>query len=439
MTDKKNIVPFLIILSVLGYTLNILFHRFLTHQMEADAYGDFCIGLNVLEIAATLILFGTELSVMRYIPLSERASDSRMFIGWNFSFIRKVFMIYFLFVVMIFLSLIIIKIYDTELFDSVHTVVFMLLVAPFAALYALLIAYLNGKNNVLHSAIIDSIGRYILLWSVFVLAFNVAKIKAGSILLAGGYSFVFLILGFIALKVYNSKYEPIAPMKLLLLGQKEHSDQESQWKTSSIKYAFANIVFLIFLYIDKIILEITQLSEHVVGYYSVLVILVGFFVLISQASTYVLSPHISKFLHNPDSESELQALINKSNLVVFILTLNLFFIYLFFGERILGYYGKNGEYSGVYEALVYLAVSQIFLEIGKLALRFLLYGGFTDYINKVFVLCVVFLFVAGSTLTYFYGLNGIIAAHLSTSFFYMLAFIVKVKKEFGGLKVFSFY
>lgn len=439
MANEKNIAPFLIVLSVLGYTLNILFHRYLTHQMEADAYGDFCIGLNVLEIAATLLLFGTELSVMRYIPLSERASDSRMFIGWNFSFIRKVFIIYCLFIVMIFISLISIKFYYPELFDTIHTVVFMLLVAPFSALYALFISYLNSKNNVLHSSIIDSIGRYILLWTVFVLIFSVAKIKPESIILASGYFFVFLILGFIALKVYNSKYEPIAPVKLLFFTHLSPSNQESKWQTSSMKYAFANIVFLVFLYIDKFILEIVHLSEHVVGYYSVLVILVGFFALISQASTYVLSPHISKFLQNPDSKSELQTLINKSNVVVFALTLNLFVIYLFFGETILGYYGKNGEYSGVYEALVYLAVSQIFLEIGKLALRFLLYGGFTDYINKVFVLCVIFLFVTGSTLTYFYGLNGIIAAHLSTSFFYMLAFIVKVKKEFGGLKVLSFY
>ncbi len=407
--------------------------------MSADIYGEFCIALNVLEIAATFILFGTELSAMRYIPLTEENSTSKFFIGWNFYFVRKIFLIYCGFTMVAFITFVLIKNHFPELFDLIHIAIFMLFIAPIAALYELLIAYLNSNNRIIKAALIDSLGKAILIWLIVIILLSWIGIQSQNVIIIGSYFIAFLLLSLIALKIYNHYFEPISPLKLLLFPSKTYNEENTQWKNASFKYAFANVVFLVFMYMDKFILEIVHPNEDLVGHYSVLVILVGLFALISQSSAALISPHISKLLSHKDSFKELQTIINKSNSITAILALALFSIYLFWGETILGFYGKDGEYANVYNALIWLAFSQLFLEAGKLALRFLLYGGFTGYINKVFSFCVLILLVLGSTLTYWFGLNGIIAAHIITSFIYMLAYIFKVKKEFKEIKVFSFY
>ena len=439
MNKPKNLALILILISVCGYILNIFFHKYMTHHMSADIYGDFCIALNVLEIAATFILFGTELSAMRYIPLTEENSTSNLFIGWNFYFIRKIFLFYCGFTLVAFIAFIIIKNHFPDLFDLIHIAIFMLLIAPIVALYELLIAYLNSNNRIIKAAIIDSLGKSILIWFIVIILLSWMGVQSQNIIIIGSYFIAFLLLSMITLKIYNHYFEPISPLKLLFFSSNTYSEKNTQWKNASFKYAFANVIFLVFMYMDKFILEIVHPNEDIVGHYSVLVILVGLFALISQSSAALISPHISKLLSHKDTIKELQNIINKSNSITALLALTLFSIYLFWGKEILSLYGKNGEYVNVYNALIWLAFSQLFLETGKLALRFLLYGGFTDYINKVFSFCVLILLVLGSTLTYWFGLDGIIVAHIFTSFIYMVAYIFKVKKEFKEIKVFSFY
>ncbi|WP_428737337.1 lipopolysaccharide biosynthesis protein [Sulfurimonas sp.] len=213
----------------------------------------------------------------------------------------------------------------------------------------------------------------------------------------------------------------------------------NEWKQTSLKYTFSSVVFLVFLYIDKLILEFVHPDEAVVGYYSILIVLVGLFTLISNSLKPIVVPYISAYLEDNTQKNNLQTLINQTNFFLFLLTFVLFFLYFFAGKEILSFYGKNGEYSVVYEALVYLAISQIFLETGRLELRFLLFSGYTHYINKVFLFSIILLLILGTTLTYLYGLYGIIVAHLITSFLYMLAFIFKAKKEFQGIKILSVF
>lgn len=439
MNKPKNLAPILILISVCGYILNIFFHKYMTHHLSADNYGDFCIALNVLEFAATFILFGTELSAMRYIPLSEENSTLKFFIGWNFFFVRKIFFIYCGFTMVAFIIFILIKNNFPELFDLIHIAIFMLFIAPIVALYDLLIAYLNSNNRIIKSALIDYLCKSILIWLMVIILSTLMGVQSQNTIIIGSYFVSFFILIMIALKIYNHYFEHISPLNLLLFPSEDYNEENTQWRNSSFKYAIANVVFLVFMYMDKFILEIVHPTEDLVGHYSVLVILVGLFALISQSSAVLISPHISKLISHKDTIKELQTIINKANSITVLLALMLFAAYLFWGEYILGFYGKHGEYANVYHALIWLAFSQLLLETGKLALRFLLYGGFTGYINKVFCFSVLILLVSGSTLTYWFGLNGIIAAHIITSFIYMLVYVLKVKKEFKEIKVFSFY
>lgn len=188
---------------------------------------------------------------------------------------------------------------------------------------------------------------------------------------------------------------------------------------------------------DKIILEFVHPDEKVVGYYSVLVVLVGLFTLISQSLTPFMVPIISKYLKDKTLNKKIQSMINNSNIFLFILSLMLFLTYVFYGKEILSFYGKNGEYTIVYLSLIYLSISQIFLETARLGLRMVLYAGFIKFINQVFISSIILLFFLGVILTYYYGLYGIIIAHIISSFIYMLAFMIKVRKEFKDIKVFS--
>lgn len=435
MSNDKNLAPILIAISIVGYILNIFFNRYLTHNIDAATYGELCIGLNVLEIAATVILLGTEISVVRFVPLLEKTDRIEAFVNWNFRFIGKS-LIYFL----LSASIIVIFYFTFNDFfgDELHISVYMLFAAPFSAIYALLISYFNSKDDVVFAAVVDGVARYAFMWTVFVVTLSIIPLRLDSLSISALFIFLFFVLILFMWEAYNKRHAPILRCILTKKIQATH-DEAKTWANTSFSYVFASIIFLVFLYMDKIIVELVHSSEDVVGHYSLLVVLVGLFTLVSKSSAALLSPHVSKLLSSPDTIPKLQQLIDKTNMSSLFFFAMLFLIYLFFGKEILEHFGKNGEYRNVYWALIWLSVSQIFLEIGKSALRILLYGGFGVYINKVFALCLVLLALLGSYMTYLFGLEGIIAAHIITSFLYMVAFIFKLKKEFAEIKIVSFY
>ena len=430
----KNSAFYIVLVSMVGYLLNLLLHRYLTHNLTPAAYGDFCIGLNVLMIVSTFLLLGTEISAMRYIPLLEKENSSMDFIRWNFYFIKKILLFFIIF--LIFASLFVLIFRNIE---AIHTSFLMLIATPIAAIYALIIVYLRSHNYTFISAFIDNVLRYILLIVTFFFLFGLASIKENDFALVVVYMAVFFILTVFTAILYSQKSGIDLPFSLFFSKELSQFDEHREWEKSSIKYMLSNLIFLLFLYIDKIILDIVHEDEDIIGHYSLVVILIGLFSLISQSSGIFLSPNISKFIKDKVNFPALQSLIYKANKSVFILFTLLFLIFIFFGKAILAHFGENGGYVVIYYGLIALAFSQILLEIGNLSMRFLLYGGYENYINKTLFILLCILFVSGVILTYYFGIYGIIGAHIATSFLYMLAFAVKAKKEFGGLKILSIY
>ncbi|MDD5358798.1 MAG: oligosaccharide flippase family protein [Sulfurovaceae bacterium] len=425
---------FIVVVSAIGYLLNLILNRYLTHNITPAAYGDFCIGLNALEIASTFLLLGTEISAMRFIPLLEKDNNSLSFIKWNFYFIKKLFYIFVILLFVFFLGLILL-----DKTKDIHTSFLMLGVTPIAAIYALIIVYLNSQNHIFISTLIDSVLRYILLIATFFLLFNLASVKENSMALSMAYVGVFFILALFTASLYNRKNKTHLPFSIFFSKEKPFFDKHKEWESVSIKYLFSNLIFLFFMYIDKMVLDIVHENEDIVGHYSAVVVLVGLFSLISQSSGIFLSPKISKFIKDKNGIGILQGMIYKANKNMFILFVVLLTTYIFFGKNILGYFGKNGEYTIIYYGLISLSFSQILLEIGNLSMRFLLYGGYADYINKILSVSLAALLIFGIILTYYVGIYGIIIAHILTSFFYMIAFAIKAKKEFGQLKILSLY
>jgi O-antigen/teichoic acid export membrane protein len=434
--SKKNTVFFLILISAVGYILNILFHNYLTHRLPPDLYGDLAIALNVLEITATLLLFGTEISAMRYIPMLQKICQEDTFIHWNFYIVKKISLYFFLF---LFLSLLLLFVFHLdEKLINLHTAYFILFAAPFSGVFGLYIADLTSKNNVLTAALIGSIVRYLLIWFFFIFTLEVAGLRIDNLMIALIYIFSFFLLSALAIYFYNRFNKPIS-FKQLIGARKVHHKDVTIWKKSSLKNFLANLVFLLFIYVDKIILEIVHSSEDIVGYYSIIVMLAGLFSLIAQSASQVLAPYISSMTYEKEKSQLLQRVVNTSNGVVFVLSVVLFVSYFLFGKEILSLFGKNGHYAIVYTAFIYLCISQLFLELGRLSLRFLLYNDMTEYINKVISLSLILLVAGGVILTNYFGLYGLIAAHIVTSFFYMSAFFLKAKKEFGYVKIYTFF
>jgi O-antigen/teichoic acid export membrane protein len=429
----KNTTLFIVILSSVGFLLNLIFHRYLTHNMSPAAYGDFCIGLNILEIASTFLLFGTEISAMKFIPLLQKKHAAQSFITWNFHFVKKLFYG--------FLSLVVFSIFVLTVLENtkdLHTSFWIILATPIAALYALMLVYLNTQNLVLLSTGINTLLRYLLLIAIFFLFFDLLHIKVTGIMLSGIYLTVFSILAIFTIILYNRKNKTTLPFALFFSNKKLFFNQQQEWKSSSIKYLFSNLLFLLFIYIDKIILETVHEDENIVGHYAAIVLLAGLFSLVSQSSGTFLSPHISGLLHDNKNLSQLQNLIRKANKNLFTLFTILFLVYVIFGKTILSYFGKNGEYESIYYGLIFLSASQIFLEIGNVSLRFLLYGGHTEFINKILLSALITLFILGILLTYTFGIYGIILAHILASLFYMYSFTVKAKQSFSQLKLLQF-
>lgn len=434
MKIVKNSAFYIVLVSIVGYLLNLLLHSYLTHNLTPAVYGDFCIGLNVLMIVSTFLLLGTEISAMRYIPLLEKENRPMDFIRWNFHFIKKILLFFSVF--LIFASLLVLIFGKIE---AVHTSFLMLIATPIAAIYALIIVYLRSHNYTFISAFIDNVLRYLLLIATFFFLFSLASIKENDLALVVVYIAVFSILTIFTAILYSQKSGIDLPFNLFFSKESSQFDEHREWKKTSIKYMLSNLIFLLFLYIDKIILDIVHEDENIVGHYSLVVILIGLFSLISQSSGIFLSPNISKFIKNKVNFPILQSLIHKANKSVFILFTLLFLTFIFFGKAILAHFGEDGGYVVVYYGLISLAFSQILLEIGNLSMRFLLYGGYENYINKALFILLCILFVSGVILTYYFGIYGIIGAHIATSFLYMITFVIKAKKAFFGLKILSIY
>ncbi|WP_428737336.1 hypothetical protein [Sulfurimonas sp.] len=204
MDSSKNIAPYLIILSTLGYGLNILFQRYLTHHLEPHIYGDFAIGINVLEIVVTLLLLGTELSVIKFLPLFTKEQDELIFFRWNLAFLKKPLLLFLFFLAIASLVFFILQDqFESFLKEELHISLTMLFIAPFSMFYALFLSYLDAKSKVLQASLINSVARYIFLFLFFMLTLSISTINPTTIVLI--YSATYTILAFVTLKIYTHK------------------------------------------------------------------------------------------------------------------------------------------------------------------------------------------------------------------------------------------
>lgn len=215
MTKSKQTIIYLILLSIIGYVLNILFHKYLTNHMEVELYGDFCIGLNILEIIVNTLLLGTAVSVMKFMPTLEKPKKEKEFINWNFNFLKKPLLFYILFLLIFLITLNIYQFQNQELMETLHISVLMLFIAPFAIFYTLFLAYLNSKNELISSSFMDSTARNILLLTLFIFMFSIFHKEVNTLLIVSIYIISYSFLTWITIKIYESKYEMLNPFKYI--------------------------------------------------------------------------------------------------------------------------------------------------------------------------------------------------------------------------------
>jgi len=156
MNNKKNIhlALKLLILAFLGYIVKYLLNICMSNHLKPLLYGEFTATVVAINIVTVIILLGTDSVVIKHLPTYLLKKDRKIiaeFVKWNYKLLSKTFLICITVFILLYLTLYLLKAFNTGIELPRHCSVYILWIAPFSALSVLLSSYiLSGKLVSLH-------------------------------------------------------------------------------------------------------------------------------------------------------------------------------------------------------------------------------------------------------------------------------------------------
>lgn len=411
----KNLhnVSILVLISLLAYYLQYLLNIVLSKHLTTDIYGDYGVAMNTLTLLSCVLLFGSNQSAKRFIPMYKAQKDPKKltnFVFWNLKIIiiaLLVFSVFILFTALILHYLRIIHILKH------HLLLYALFISPIVAISTLALDYLLSINLVITSNVLSRVLRNLLFILFFSLATYIVEAHFfTSPLIIIIWVTVFFLLSCIS--IFTIFFT--CPEILINIGrifQEKSPDDKKVWTKTSLNLFMAAVMYNIGSYLPLYMVEIVCPNEQYVGFYTaILSICTILWLLPSCTSNYVV-PYISKIFESKKNQNFLQTRINVVNLFNFLLVLSINLIVIVYGKKILGTFGPTYQ-----EAYIPLVISTIGFSIDTifyLQESSLTYSGYEKLVIIVLSVKFIVMIIPGFWLVYYFGIVGISIATMTSS------------------------
>jgi O-antigen/teichoic acid export membrane protein len=422
-----------------GYLLRYSLNAFLAHHFPPAFYGDFSIATRVLILSATVTLLGTNSSVHRFFSSYLRDKDHvqvSQYLQWNLRFIFRAFIVCVAFGILLFLAMGLLHKLGIKDFATYHLAVYMLWVAPLAALTQLFFNLLIGTGKANLSNFISSLLRNVLMIIFYVTALLFLDVPVNNFLVITIAIIALLLINIVQVWFLSKDLGPTFFSIIKNTKQETNDNMDtSEWKKVSLKLAMSSLIYLIISSLDLIIVETVHPFEDDVGFYAAILMISGLIHLITATCYQSFRPIVNNLLKSAEGIIELKQKLRAANLVFFSLAGGTAILLIIFGHECLAIFGKN--YVHVYPVLVISIVGMIFISCATSATILLSYSGGEKILLVINICELIVLIIAGVLLTWWLGIIGTAIATLIAGLTKSILFLTQTYR-FTKIKALTF-
>jgi O-antigen/teichoic acid export membrane protein len=428
--NDKTIIT-LMFFSIVGYVLLYVFNLVLAHYLNPVRLGECNLAIRVLDILASVALLGTNVSSRRFLSRFIHAYDEqnlKLFIKWNMHLISYSFIFCIALALCSYIVMHGLHIWQFKHIKTYHMAIYMLWVAPLAALFLLLNSYLLCANQIIFANSLSNM-KVVFYILFFLLLSFVAAPDYASLTVSSIFFLSFLILIFIEFQ-FITRFTPILFKQIvqaMLLKGEQPIKQD--WLTVSLRMAMNNILYLFLTTLDLILIQFISVNKASVGLYAVALTIVSVILIIPKAIQTTLKSEIGPLIESKSGRAKLQSKIKKLNRYTVGMILLISSVIILFSNQLLLHFGA--VYLQAKPALIILVIATVVGAYSQSATSLITYSGQEKLLLKMSGLEIVVLILLGVPLTFFEDFTGTAIATLLAMLFKACIFHVEAYRKLG--------
>ena len=409
-TGKLN-YGIIFISCIFSYVLSIVFNAVLMRHLSMNNYADFTIAYRSLNFVSLLLLFGSNMTAQKYVPVyaSEKDSSNMVsFLKWNFFFVLKVSAIFFL----LYLCAITAITYEFLQGRGDGLFYYILVTIAISPIYSYFYLFTSLINSIGHG-VLSSMIKTVFSQSVMLIIFCVGLTFANTVTkfdLSGLLQIYVLVLFFSSFICYYSLKNNYIRNAFFYKHRDISKEKCREWEKVSSVYLVNNMIYFLILTADIFILKFFTGSAKAVTIYNISVVINHLFYLVNTRLDTYLLPDLSIFIKKRSDSTSVQKKINIVNAICLLSLIAFCLVFLFFGSSLFALFKIKDE--GYSSLLILVCLSNYANLLSYMPFFTLSDLGYYSFLTKVNCLNLFLMVFLGSILVTFYGAYGIAMASL---------------------------
>ena len=384
----------MVMVTLLGFFINLLFNMFLSRNLGPANYGDFKVAEALIDLGSLVALMGGAKAALRFLP--DYLSDDNQAAVWAYVrlYSKLILLVSAIFVIVLFLTG---YLHIQVLGHDLHPVLLAAIVVPFAALSALMGSVLQTARRLDLAFVPWALGYPLLKLVVCVVLFYSGDSLNDVTAVASAFLAAVLIMGFEVVQVLRLGLMRIAPIGQVV--------NPSVWLNVSLPLMFISVLQVLLNQANIYMLEIMG-DETQVGIFAAASTSVGFFFILKQSVSNVLVPLM------PDAAKSGRSAIARLNSMGFkrllLLSGVLTAMFVVCADPILRLYGA--DYGSAKITLFILLLGYVPTTVFSLSAIWLKYSGYERFVVKTLLTAVCVNVLLNLILIPMFGIEGAAAA-----------------------------
>lgn len=418
-----------ILISVVGYLILYWMNMKFAQWLKAADYGDYAAIMAIFQNVSSIIIFGTDIAVLKFLPLYLERKEWSLANGY-LNFHNRIFLLLSvgIYIASTFLMGLLFTFGDLkelDKYDFYHPAMLYFWMIPIIMISYFVIKAVRSFGKIYISLFYANI--YLPLLTILI-AFFIHWLK-------GAINIYQVMFAFCISQLILSCYIMI---RLYFIVPKEVKNAEPKfekklWVKVAFELLFSSVLISNLNSIFIILLEIFGKDDNSVGFFSAIITITTSIWLIYRSVIAVTAPMISKLLANNDRQG-LQSLINLGNLIMTGFSIIYVVLLVYFGKPLLAHFGAN--FVSSYKELLIVGIGfAISMSIGMYYPILQYTENQRSLINLTIFVFILMLIISTISIIYF----DIYGAAISLTVFSIMfnlgcAFLIKTK-----LKLKAFY
>lgn len=437
-SSKFRQLGLILIFNIIGYVCNIAATKIMTANLSLSLYGDFSVAWQSLYLVSLIILFGSSLSIKRY--LSEYHGENSMhkkrsFIRWNLRLLFRNFMVMLAVYIIFWLIAWATHLQGLHSFEQYHLALYVCIFGILLSLWTAISVYILSYGYTTLYAFVGTAGSSVI--QLFVIGMGFYFFMPTNVM---HLSFLIIALLFVLLAVNMLIFSILPGNEMLNISFSENKEKphyhDPAWLSIS-KSNISNSLFFVLTGLGPLyLLEFLSTNENHVAIYSVSLIVNGFFQMLMVSFYHLLSAEVTTITQSsPDARNKLQRSVDNTMIVssfLFVLGLILF---VMFGVPIFSFFHiPDTDLTGI---LLLLLCNTFLSNLFYLSATYLQANGDVRFCFLVRLTGMLIVYILGAFMCLYYAIYGVVISCLIASLVQYIAFTYRARQltsfKFSGI------